>query len=73
MKKFILVAAALALMLGLLFQGLPGSAQEPQLQEAPKLAAPAKSPPIINGHGTGGIPPPMDLSHLTGQRMPDVD
>ena len=73
MKKCILVAVVLVLMLGLLFQALPGSAQEPQLQEAPKLAAPAKSPPIINGHGTGFVPPPMDLSHLTGQRMPDVD
>ena len=73
MKKYILVAVAFALMLGLLFQALPTLAQEPQRQEAPKLAAPAKSPPIINGHGTGFIPPPMDLSHLTGQRMPDVD
>jgi len=73
MKKCILVAVVLALMLGLLLQALPSSAQEPQRQEAPKLAAPVKSPPIINGHGTGFIPPPMDLSHLTGQTMPDVD
>ena len=73
MKKCILVAVILGLMLGLFFQALPTSAQEPQLQEAPKLAAPAKSPPVINGHGTGFIPPPMDLSHLTGQKMPEVD
>jgi len=73
MKKRILVAAALALMLGLLLQALPSSAQELQLQAAPKLAVTAKSPPIINGHGTGFIPPAMDLSHLTGQTMPDAD
>jgi len=66
-RKYILSTAAIVLMLGLFLQGLPSSAQEPQLQEAPKLAVTAKSPPIINGYGTGFIPPPMDLSHLTGQ------
>ena len=70
MRKYIVSAAAIILMIGLLFQALPGLAQEPQRQEAPRLAAPVKSPPIINGHGTGFVPPPMDLSHLTGQRMP---
>ena len=51
-------------MLGVLFQALPVSAQEPQPQEAPRLELPETRPPVINGHGTGFIPPMMDLSHL---------
>jgi C1A family cysteine protease len=43
-------------------------AQKPVLQEAPKISGPVEPPPIINGHGTGFIPPPLDLSHLTLQR-----
>jgi len=61
-------AMAIALMLGLFIQALPISAQEPQLQEAPKLATDGEPPPP----GTGFIPPPMDLSYLKGQTMPSV-
>ena len=42
----------------------------PQPQEAPTLPVTLEPPPVINGHGTGFIPPEMDLSHLTGQEMP---
>ncbi|MFC1932387.1 C1 family peptidase [Chloroflexota bacterium] len=45
-------------------------AQEFELQEAPTSDEPTEPPPVIDGHGTGFIPPPMDLSHLTGQTMP---
>ncbi len=45
-------------------------AQEFELQEAPTLGAPEEPPPVIDGHGTGYIPPLMDLSHLTGQTIP---
>jgi len=68
MKKLILVAVALGLMLSLLFFGPPSVAQEPQFEEAPKRESPGQPPPVIDGHGTGFIPPPMDLSHLTGQK-----
>ena len=70
MKKFILVAAALALMLGLLSQGLSGSAQDSQGEMSPTLSTEVQLP---LPPGTGFIPPPADLSHLTGQTMPDVD
>ena len=73
MKKYILSAVALALIAGLLLQNPPGLAREPQLRDAPHLAAPAELPPTIHEHGTGFIAPPMDLSHLNGQRMPDTD
>ena len=67
------VAISLFLLLVLLLHARATiQAQEPQLQEAPTLPAPTEPPPVINGHGTGFIPPPMDLSHLTGQTMPDV-
>jgi len=67
------VAISLFLLFGLLLHAPASSwAQESQLQEAPTLAAPTEPPPVIDGHGTGFIPPPMDLSHLTGQIMPDV-
>ncbi len=68
------LGASLILLLGLLLCA-PATiwAQEPQLQEAPASAEQqAEPPPIIDGHGTGFIPPPMDLSHLTGQTMPNV-
>ena len=32
---------------------------------------PRELPPVIDGHGTGFIPPEMDLSHLTGQEIPE--
>jgi len=47
------------------------AAEPPEPQEAPRLPPPEEPPPVINGHGTGFIPPAMDLSHITGQRMPD--
>jgi parallel beta-helix repeat protein len=52
---------------------LPAQAAEPPVpQEAPRLSPPPQEPPpVIDGHGTGFIPPAMDLSHITGQRMPD--
>ena len=53
---------------------LPAQAAEPLPpvpQEAPRLPPPPEPPPVIDGHGTGFIPPAMDLSHITGQRMPD--
>jgi len=67
MKQYILAVVVLALMLGLVLQGLPSFAQEPQRQEAPRLPVQMKS----LSPSTGFIPPPMDLSHLTGQGMPD--
>jgi len=53
---------------------LPAQAAEPPPpvpQEAPRLPPPPEPPPVIDGHGTGFIPPAVDLSHITGQRMPD--
>jgi len=53
---------------------LPAQAAEPPVpvpQEAPRLPPPPEPPPVIDGHGTGFIAPTMDLSHITGQRMPD--
>jgi len=70
MKRSILVAAALGLMLSLLLPGAPGTGQEPQFEEAPKRVTVARSLAVFDGHGRGFVPPPMDLSHLTGQRMP---
>jgi len=67
MKQWILPVAAVALMLGLLFQGLPSLAQESQGEMAPRLPVQGTS----LSSSTGFIPPPMDLSHLTGQKKPD--
>ena len=51
---------------------LPAQAAEPPVpQEAPRLPPPQQPSPVIDGHGTGFIAPTMDLSHITGQRMPD--
>jgi len=51
---------------------LPAQAAEPPVpQEAPRLPPPPQPPPVIDGHGTGFIAPTVDLSHITGQRMPD--
>jgi len=47
------------------------AAETAQPQEAPRLPPPQQPPPVIDGHGTGFIPPAMNLSHITGQRMPD--
>jgi C1A family cysteine protease len=51
---------------------LPAQAAEPPVpQEAPRLPPSQPPPPVIDGHGTGFIAPAMDLSHISGQRMPD--
>jgi len=53
---------------------LPAEAAGPPVPvptEAPSLPPPQEPPPEIDGHGTGFIPPTMDLSYITGQRMPD--
>ena len=68
----VVIAISLFLLLGLLPHALTIEAEEPQFQQAPMRLEPMEKPPILNGHGTGYIPPPMDLSHLTGQTMPDV-
>jgi len=47
------------------------AAETAQPQEAPRLPPPQQPPPVIDGHRTGFIPPTMDLSYITGQRMPD--
>ena len=49
---------------------LAAETPEQQPQVAPTLPLTQGSPPVINGHGTGFIPPAMSLSHLTGQKMP---
>ena len=57
-------------LLGLVYIfGVPrqGLTQEPVLQLAPTRPAPAG----LRGPGTGFVPPPLDLSHLSGQRMPE--
>jgi parallel beta-helix repeat protein len=51
---------------------LPAEAAGPPVPtEAPSVPPPQEPPPVIDGHGTGFIPPTMDLSYITGQRMPD--
>jgi len=81
MRKHILNAAKPALLLGLLLLAanlLPESAlraaslptpiaEKPALWDAPTRPPPLKLPPPR----TGFIPPPMDLSHLKGDRMPE--
>jgi len=66
----VIVILALGLMLSLLSLGPPSAAQERQFEEAPKLVTVAKSPRVLDEHGRGFIPPPMDLSYLTGRKMP---
>jgi len=66
MRRLIFIAVGLLLVLGLLFQGLPSLGQESQGEMAPRLSG-----QVLLSPRTGFIPPPMDLSHLTGQRMPD--
>ncbi|MFP4642276.1 MAG: C1 family peptidase [Dehalococcoidia bacterium] len=67
----IFVTMALALLLSLSLFSPPVQAQEPEPepQQAPRPDKQVEPPPVINGHGTGFIPPPMDLSHLTEQRQ----
>ena len=74
-KRWLIILALVAL--GALFYTAPwsGLAQGPEpgeLQPAPRRPLPSRPPPVVDGHGTGFIPPPMDLSHLTGRRMPEV-
>jgi len=66
MRRHIFIAVGLLLVVGLLLQAVSISAEEPQRQEAPRLLV-----QVLLSPSTGFIPPPMDLSHLTGQRMPD--
>ena len=67
MRVRIFTALRLTLLLSLLLLASTVHAQEPELQEAPTRPPPLEPPPP----GTGFIPPPLDLSHLTGQRMPE--
>jgi len=71
LRRRIFVAVGLILLLSLLVYSPAAWAQESELQEAPTLGTPSEPPPVIDGHGTGFIPPPMDLSHLTGQTEPE--
>ncbi len=60
------LAAVLLLVAGLAPGGVRGVSQEPGIEKAPLapfIAVP--HPP-----GTGFVPPPVDLSHLTGQALP---
>ena len=61
----------LVLMLSLLIPAAAIWAAEPVPQKAPELLEPAELPPVVDGHGTGFIPPRMDLSHLGGQMLPE--
>lgn len=47
-------------------------AETPEPQEAPTRPVTPEAPLDIDGHSTGYLPPAMDLSHLTGQQLPDV-
>ena len=74
MKKYIFTAVIIvALGIAFCLQALPGEAQQPQFEAAPQKEAPAKAPPVIDGHGTGFKPPSMDLSHLANRPIPDPD
>ena len=67
------VMVAISLILVASFVVLPAEAGEPPkpgLQLAPLRPPQGEPPPVIDGHGTGFIPPQLDLSHLTGQQMP---
>jgi len=69
---FILIIILLLIAVMPFSDNLPAQAAEPPVpQEAPRLPPPQQPPPVIDGHGTGFIAPTMDLSHITGQRMPD--
>ena len=69
------VTAVISLIVIASFIILPTQAAEPsqpQLEEAPTRQPDQQQPPVIDGHGTGFIPTQVDLSHLTGQQMPEV-
>ena len=69
----LVVAISLFLILGsLLPKAQTVKGEEPPFAEAPVRQEQQGQPPVIDGHGTGYRPPPMDLSHLTGQTMPDI-
>jgi len=56
------------------FVVLPTQAAEPsqpRLQSATMRQTHQQQPPVVDGHGTGFMPPQVDLSHLTGQQMPE--
>jgi len=68
------VPAVISLIVIASFIILPTQADEPsqpQLEEAPTHQPDQQRPPVIEGHGTGFIPTQVDLSHLTGQQMPE--
>ncbi len=68
------VPAVISLIVIASFIILPTQAAEPsqpQLEEAPTHQPDQQQPPVIEGHGTGFIPPQVDLSHLMGQQMPE--
>jgi len=68
------IPIAISLILIVSFIILPIQASEPsqpQLEAAPMREPSQQQPPVIEGHGTGFMPPAMDLSHLTGQQMPE--
>jgi C1A family cysteine protease len=62
------VGVVVALIIAL--HAVPVLAQELTAEESPKIPASSEPPPIIDGHGTGFVPPSMNLSHLTEQRRP---
>ena len=68
----VVMAISLFLLLSLLPKALTVKSAEPPFTEAPVRLESQGKPPVINGHGTGYRPPPMDLSHLTGQTMPAI-
>lgn len=68
MRRFILIAAALALLLGMVLQPAPGQAQEPQFEAAPRRTISKEPLP----EGTGFKAPEMDLSHLAVEGEPKV-
>ena len=68
--KMLPLLVVLALLLGLLLQTVPVGADDPLFEEAPPPPESAETSPVVNGHGRGYTPPPMDLSHLTGQTLP---
>jgi len=74
MKKLGFIIGMIVLLIAVMpvSDNLPVQAAEPPVpQEAPRLPPPSQPPLVIDGHGTGFIAPTVDLSHITGQRMPD--
>jgi len=81
MRKLGFIIGIIVLLMALMPLGMPvsdnlpaeaaGPQGPPVPTEAPSLPPPLEPPPVIDGHGTGFIPPAMDLSYITGQRMPD--